>query len=154
MIENKQNDYKQNTKFVGVKYNNFNKKLELLHSKDIEILEKFGINHEIEDEICFVCGAEKLNFFYSKNTNERTLGEEKRGYLKCKCFSCNFNGDVIDIARVVEPSLKFKKTGEIVNFLLSKEFLERPSKIDTNREYTSIKKVRKKEKNEKKLITY
>lgn len=155
MIENKQDDYKQDkTKFVGVKYNNFNKKLEELHSKDIEILEKFGINHEIEDEICFVCGTEKLNFFYSKNTNERTLGEEKRGYLKCKCFSCNFSGDIIDIARVVEPSLKFKKTGEIVNFLLSKEFLERPNKIDTNREYTSIKKVRKKEKNEKKLITY
>lgn len=155
MIENKQDDFKQdNRKLVGVKYTNFNKKLELLHSKDIEILEKFGINHEIEDEICFSCGAEKLNFFYSKNVNERTLGEEKRGYLKCKCFNCNFTGDIIDIARVLEPSLKFKKTGEVVNFLLSKEFLERPNKIDTNREYTSIKKVRKKEKNEKKLITY
>lgn len=159
MIENKQDDFKQdedNRKLVlvGVKYSNFNKKLELLHSKDIEILEKFGINHEIEDEICFSCGAEKLNFFYSKNTNERTLAEEKRGYLKCKCFSCNFSGDIIDIARVVEPSLKFKKTGEIVNFLLSKEFLERPNKIDVNRQYTTIKKVRKKQKNEKKILTY
>ena len=152
MIENKQDN--DNRKLVGVKYTNFNKKLELLHSKDIEILEKFGINHEIENEICFSCGAEKLNFFYSKNTNEKTIAEEKRGYLKCKCFNCNFNGDVIDIARVVEPSLKFKKTGEIVNFLLSKEFLERPNKIDTNREYTSIKKVRKKEKNDKKFLTY
>lgn len=155
MIENKQDDFKQdNRKLVGVKYNNFNKKLELLHSKDIEILEKFGINHEIEDEICFVCGAEKLNFFYSKNINEKTQAEEKRGYLKCKCFNCDFSGDIIDIARVVEPSLKFKKTGEIVNFLLSKEFLERPNKIDVNRQYTTIKKVRKKQKNEKKLITY
>lgn len=157
MIENKQDDYKQdndNRRLVGVKYTNFNKKLELLHSKDIEILEKFGINHDIEDEICFVCGAEKLNFFYSKNTNERTLAEEKRGYLKCKCFNCNFTGDVIDIARVVEPSLKFKKTGEIVDFLLSKEFLERPNKIDVNRQYTTIKKVRKKQKNEKKILTY
>ena len=157
MIENKQDDYKQdedNRKLVGVKYTNFNKKLELLHSKDIEILEKFGINHEIEDEICFSCGAEKLNFFYSKNTNEKTLAEEKRGYLKCKCFSCDFSGDIIDIARVVEPSLKFKKTGEIVNFLLSKEFLERPNKIDVNRQYTTIKKVRKKQKNEKKILTY
>ena len=157
MIENKQNDFKQdedNRKMVGVKYTNFNKKLELLHSKDIEILEKFGINHEIEDEICFNCGAEKLNFFYSKNINERTLAEEKRGYLKCKCFNCNFTGDVIDIARVVEPSLKFKKTGEIVDFLLSKEFLERPNKIDVNRQYTTIKKVRKKQKNEKKILTY
>ena len=155
MIENKQDDFKQdNRKLVGVKYTNFNKKLELLHSKDIEILEKFGINHEIDDEICFVCGAEKLNFFYSKNTNERTLAEEKRGYLKCKCFNCNFTGDVIDIARVVEPSLKFKKTGEIVDFLLSKEFLERPNKIDNNRQYSTIKKVRKKQKNEKKILTY
>lgn len=157
MIENKQNDFKQdedNRKLVGVRYTNFNKKLELLHSKDIEILEKFGINHEIEDEICFVCGAEKLNFFYSKNVNERTQAEEKRGYLKCKCFNCDFSGDIIDIARVVEPSLKFKKTGEIVNFLLSKEFLERPNKIDVNRQYTMIKKVRKKQKNEKKILTY
>lgn len=155
MIENKQDDFKQdNRKLVGVKYTNFNKKLELLHSKDIEILEKFGINHEIEDEICFSCGAEKLNFFYSKNVNERTLAEEKRGYLKCKCFNCNFTGDVIDIARVVEPSLKLKKTGEIVNFLLSKEFLERPNKIDVNRQYSTIKKVRKKQKNEKKILTY
>lgn len=157
MIENKQNDFKQdedNRKLVGVKYTNFNKKLELLHSKDIEILEKFGINHEIEDEICFSCGVEKLNFFYSKNINERTQAEEKRGYLKCKCFSCNFSGDIIDIARVVEPSLKFKKTGEIVNFLLSKEFLERPNKIDNNRQYSTIKKVRKKQKNEKKILTY
>jgi hypothetical protein len=145
---------KDSRRIVGVTYSSFNKKLEELHQKDIEILEKFGINHEIENEICFSCGAEKLNFFYSKNTNERTLAEEKRGYLKCKCFNCNFTGDVIDIARVVEPSLKFKKTGEIVDFLLSKEFLERPNKIDVNRQYTTIKKVRKKQKNEKKILTY
>ena len=157
MIENKQDDYKQdedNRKLVGVKYINFNKKLELLHSKDIEILEKFGINHDIEDEICFVCGAEKLNFFYSKNVNERTQAEEKRGYLKCKCFNCNFTGDVIDIARKLDPFLKNKRNGEIIDFLLSKEFLERPNKIDVNRQYTTIKKVRKKQKNEKKILTY
>ena len=157
MIENKRNDFKQdedNRKLVGVKYSNFNKKLELLHSKDIEILEKFGINHEIENEICFSCGAEKLNFFYSKNINERTLAEEKRGYLKCKCFNCNFSGDVIDIARKLDPFLKNKRNGEIIDFLLSKEFLERPNKIDNNRQYSTIKKVRKKQKNEKKILTY
>jgi hypothetical protein len=157
MIENKRNDFKQdedNRKLVGVKYSNFNKKLELLHSKDIEILEKFGINHEIENEICFSCGAEKLNFFYSKNINERTLAEEKRGYLKCKCFNCNFTGDVIDIARKLDPFLKNKRNGEIIDFLLSKEFLERPNKIDNNRQYSTIKKVRKKQKNEKKILTY
>ena len=145
---------KDSRRIVGVTYSSFNKKLEELHQKDIEILEKFGINHEIEDEICFVCGAEKLNFFYSKNTNERTLAEEKRGYLKCKCFNCNFSGDVIDIARKLDPFLKNKRNGEIIDFLLSKEFLERPNKIDVNRQYTTIKKVRKKQKNEKKILTY
>lgn len=145
---------KDSRRIVGVTYSSFNKKLEELHQKDIEILEKFGINHEIEDEICFVCGAEKLNFFYSKNTNERTLAEEKRGYLKCKCFNCNFSGDVIDIARKLDPFLKNKRNGEIIDFLLSKEFLERPNKIDVNRQYTTIKKVRKKQKNEKKFLTY
>lgn len=94
---------KDSRRIVGVTYSSFNKKLEELHQKDIEILEKFGINHEIEDEICFVCGAEKLNFFYSKNINERTQAEEKRGYLKCKCFNCNFTGDIIDIARKLDP---------------------------------------------------
>lgn len=145
---------KDSRRIVGVTYSSFNKKLEELHQKDIEILEKFGINHEIEDEICFVCGAEKLNFFYSKNINERTQAEEKRGYLKCKCFNCNFTGDVIDIARKLDPFLKNKRNGEIIDFLLSKEFLERPNKIDVNRQYTTIKKVRKKQKNEKKFLTY
>ena len=140
--------------FVGVKFDNFNKKLIEVHKQDEEILAKYGIAVDIEDDECFNCGAEKLNFFYSKNINERTQVEEKRGYLKCKCFNCDFSGDIIDIARVVEPSLKFKKTGEIVNFLLSKEFLERPNKIDVNRQYTTIKKVRKKQKNEKKILTY
>lgn len=145
---------KDSRRIVGVTYSSFNKKLEELHQKDIEILEKFGINHEIEDEICFSCGAEKLNFFYSKNTNEKTQAEEKRGYLKCKCFNCNFTGDVIDIARKLDPFLKNKRNGEIIDFLLSKEFLERPNKIDVNRQYTTIKKVRKKQKNEKKILTY
>lgn len=145
---------KDSRRIVGVTYSSFNKKLEELHQKDIEILEKFGINHEIEDEICFNCGAEKLNFFYSKNINERTQAEEKRGYLKCKCFNCNFTGDVIDIARKLDPFLKNKRNGEIVDFLLSKEFLERPNKIDNNRQYSTIKKVRKKQKNEKKILTY
>lgn len=145
---------KDSRRIVGVTYSSFNKKLEELHQKDIEILEKFGINHEIEDEICFVCGAEKLNFFYSKNVNERTQAEEKRGYLKCKCFNCNFSGDIIDIARKLDPFLKNKRNGEIIDFLLSKEFLERPNKIDVNRQYSTIKKVRKKQKNEKKILTY
>lgn len=52
--------------FIGVKYNSFNQKLIELHKQDEEILAKYGIQTDIEDDECFVCGAEKLNFFYTK----------------------------------------------------------------------------------------
>lgn len=122
--------------FVGVKFDNFNKKLIEVHKQDEEILAKYGIQTDIEDDECFVCGAEKLNFFYSKNTNVKTQGEEKRGYLKCKCFSCNFTGDVLDIVKAVDPNLKNYKPGAIVDYLLSEEFQKRPNIIDVNREFT------------------
>ena len=135
----------ENKKMVGIRNNSFNKKVIELHKLDEQILAKFGLNTEIEDEICFNCGAEKLNFFYSKNVRET---EEERGYLKCKCFSCNFSGDVIDIARKLDPDLKNKKTGEIVDYLLSKEFQDKPNIVDINREYKTVKKIRKKKKEE------
>ena len=140
--------------FVGVKFDNFNKKLIEVHKQDEEILAKYGIAVDIEDDECFNCGAEKLNFFYSKNTNERTLAEEKRGYLKCKCFSCNFTGDVLDIVKAVDPNLKNYKPGAIVDYLLSEEFQKRPNIIDVNREYTRVKKVRRKDKKEKPITDY
>lgn len=140
--------------FVGVKFDNFNKKLIEVHKQDEEILAKYGIQTDIEDDECFVCGAEKLNFFYSKNTNVKTQGEEKRGYLKCKCFSCNFTGDVLDIVKAVDPNLKNYKAGAIVDYLLSVEFQKRPNIIDVNREYTRVKKVRRKDKKEKPITDY
>ena len=136
--------------FVGVKYNSFNQKLIELHKQDEEILAKYGIQTDIEDDECFNCGAEKLNFFYSKTNKEGV----ERGYLKCKCFSCNFTGDVLDIVKVVDPNLKNSKPGAIVEYLLSKEFQEKPNIIDTNREYTGVKKVRKKDKKEKPITDY
>ena len=135
---------------VGIRNNNFNKKVIELHKLDEQILAKFGLNTEIEDEICFNCGAEKLNFFYSKTNKEGV----ERGYLKCKCFSCNFTGDVLDIVKAVDPNLKNSKPGAIVEYLLSEEFKKRPNIIDTNREYTGVKKVRKKDKKEKPITDY
>lgn len=52
--------------FVGVKYNSFNQKLIEVHKQDEEILAKYGIQTDIEDDECFVCGAEKLNFFIAR----------------------------------------------------------------------------------------
>lgn len=136
--------------FVGVKYNSFNQKLIEVHKLDEEILAKYGIAVDIEDDECFNCGAEKLNFFYSKTNKEGV----ERGYLKCKCFSCNFTGDVLDIVKAVDPNLKNSRPGAIVEYLLSEEFQKRPNTIDTNREYTGVKKVRKKDKKEKPITDY
>ena len=136
--------------FVGVKFDNFNKKLIEVHKQDEEILAKYGIQTDIEDDECFVCGAEKLNFFYSKNTNVKTQGEEKRGYLKCKCFSCNFTGDVLDIVKAVDPNLKNYKPGAIVDYLLSEEFQKRPNIIDEDTLYKRMLLERLEEKIKKK----
>ena len=136
--------------FVGVKFDNFNRKLIEVHKQDEEILAKYGIQTDIEDDECFVCGAEKLNFFYSSTTKEGV----ERGYLKCKCFSCNFTGDVLDIVKKLDPKLANAKMGEIVNYLLSKEFAEKSTKIDPNREYKTVKRYRKKDKKEQKQKDY
>lgn len=94
--------------------------------------------------------SRKIKLFYSKTNKEGV----ERGYLKCKCFSCNFTGDVLDIVKVVDPNLKNSKPGAIVEYLLSEEFQKRPNIIDTNREYTGVKKVRKKDKKEKPITDY
>ena len=66
--DNKRKWYKM--AFVGVKFDNFNKKLIEIHKQDEAILAKYGIAVDIEDDECFNCGAEKLNFFYSKTNKE------------------------------------------------------------------------------------
>ena len=138
--------------FVGVKTLSFNKKLMEIHENEIEILAKYGININEEDATCFNCGADKLNFFYSKNTKK--ISNEERGYLKCKCFSCDFTGDVIDIAKKLDKTLKDKRTGEVVNYLLSEEFKNKPILINPNYEYTNEKKVKLKKSEETTYKTY
>ena len=60
----------------------------------------------------------------------------------------------MDIVKAVDPNLKNFKPGAIVEYLLSEEFQKRPNIIDTNREYTGVKKVRKKDKKEKPITDY
>lgn len=109
--------------YVGVKNKNYNDKLEKLHSIEEKILDHYGIVPTSENMNCFKCGAEKLGFFIAKNKNENDI-ENKRNYLKCKCWSCNFVGDILDIVKLIDIRFKNKKNTEIVDLLLTDRFFK------------------------------
>lgn len=126
--------------YVGVKNKNFNDKLEKLHSIEEKILDHYGIVPTSENMNCFKCGAEKLNFFIAKNKNENDI-ESKRNYLKCKCWSCNFVGDILDIVKLIDIRFKNKKNTEIVDLLLTDRFFKVKPPYFYNQE-TNLKKSR------------
>jgi hypothetical protein len=109
--------------YVGVKNKNFNDKLEKLHDIEEKILDHYGIVPTSENMNCFKCGAEKLGFFIAKNKNENNI-ESKRNYLKCKCWSCNFVGDILDIVKLIDIRFKNKKNTEIADLLLTDRFFK------------------------------
>lgn len=109
--------------YVGVKNKNYNDKLEKLHGIEEKILDHYGIVPTSENMHCFKCGAEKLGFFVAKNKSENDI-ENKRNYLKCKCWTCNFTGDILDIVKLIDIRFKNKKNTEIVDLLLTDRFFK------------------------------
>ena len=124
--------------YVGVKNKNFNDKLEKLHSIEEKILDHYGIVPTSENMNCFKCGAEKLGFFVAKNKNENDI-ENKRNYLKCKCWSCNFTGDILDIVKLIDIRFKNKKNAEIVDLLLGDRFFKVKPPYYYNNQETNLK---------------
>lgn len=124
--------------YVGVKNKNYNDKLEKLHSLEEKILDHYGIVPTSSGMNCFKCGAEKLGFFIAKNKNENDI-ESKRNYLKCKCWSCNFVGDTLDIVKLIDIRFKNKKNTEIVDLLLTDRFFKVKPPYFYNQE-TNLKK--------------
>ena len=124
--------------YVGVKNKNFNDKLEKLHSIEEKILDHYGIIPASENMNCFKCGAEKLGFFIAKNKSENDI-ENKRNYLKCKCWHCNFIGDILDIVKLIDIRFKNKKNTEIVDLLLGDRFFKVKPPYFYNQE-TNLKK--------------
>ena len=125
--------------YVGVKNKNYNDKLEKLHSIEEKILDHYGIVPTSENMNCFKCGAEKLGFFIAKNKNENDI-ENKRNYLKCKCWNCNFTGDILDIVKLIDIRFKNKKNTEIADLLLTDRFFKIKPPFSYNQETTNLKK--------------
>lgn len=126
--------------YVGVKNKIYNDKLEKLHSIEEKILDHYGIVPTSENMNCFKCGVEKLGFFIAKNKTENDI-ESKRNYLKCKCWSCNFVGDILDIVKLIDIRFKNKKNTEIVDLLLTDRFFKVKPPYFYNQE-TNLKKSR------------
>jgi hypothetical protein len=124
--------------YVGVKNKNYNDKLEKLHNIEEKILDHYGIVPTSSGMNCFKCGVEKLGFFIAKNKTENDI-ESKRNYLKCKCWSCNFVGDILDIVKLIDIRFKNKKNTEIVDLLLTDRFFKVKPPYFYNQE-TNLKK--------------
>lgn len=124
--------------YVGVKNKNFNDKLEKLHSIEEKILDHYDIVPTSSGMNCFKCGAEKLGFFIAKNKSENDI-ESKRNYLKCKCWNCNFTGDILDVVKLIDIRFRNKKNTEIVDLLLTDRFFKIKPPFSYNQE-TNLKK--------------
>ena len=126
--------------YVGVKNKNYNDKLEKLHSIEEKILDHYGIVPTSQNMNCFKCGVEKLGFFIAKNKSENDI-ENKRNYLKCKCWNCNFTGDILDIVKLIDIRFKNKKNTEIIDLLLTDRFFKVKPPYYYNQE-TNLKKTK------------
>lgn len=98
--------------FKGRYYKNFQDKLELLHSMEDKILQHYNITPAKNNMECFNCGAEKMGFYK----------EEKTNYLRCKCWTCGFDGDVLDIIKKIDFRFTKKKNKEVLDLVLTDKF--------------------------------
>lgn len=100
--------------FKGRYYKNFQDKLELLHSMEDKILQHYNITPAKNGMECFHCRSEKMGFYR----------EEKTNFLRCKCWSCGFDGDVLDIIKKVDFRFTKKKNKEVLDLVLSDKFFK------------------------------
>lgn len=119
--------------YVGVKNKNYNTKLEKLHRIEDKILSHYGITPESDNLTCFKCGEEKLGFFIAENKNIDINDKRKRGYLKCKCWSCNF---ILPRRTTWIFGLKLKNLEEIEEMIVNNKKLIQISRTD---KYASLK---------------
>lgn len=93
-------------------YRNFENRLKQLHLLENKILELYNITPAKNGMECFHCGAEKMGFFIDNKTS----------HYKCKCWSCGFQGDVLDIIKKIDFRFTKKKNKEILDLVLGEKF--------------------------------
>lgn len=94
----------------NIKSLNFKEKLEKVHTLEEKIFNFYGV--DIENFYCPHCNSRKMKPFKSNQGD----------YHKIKCYGCNTNLDVLDIAKLMDTNLKNASAGAIVDYLLEIDY--------------------------------
>lgn len=94
----------------NIKSLSFKEKLEKVHSLEEKIFNYYGV--DIENFYCPHCNSRKMKPFKSNQGD----------YHKIKCYGCNTNLDVLDIAKLIDTNLKNANPGAIVDYLLEIDY--------------------------------
>jgi 5S rRNA maturation endonuclease (ribonuclease M5) len=93
-----------------IKSLNFKEKLEKVHSLEEKIFNYYGV--DIYNFYCPHCNDKRMKPFKSNQGD----------YHKIKCYGCNTNLDVLDIAKLMDSNLKNASAGAIVDYLLDIDY--------------------------------
>lgn len=94
----------------NIKSLSFKEKLEKVHSLEEKIFNYYGV--DIENFYCPHCNSRKMKPFKSNQGD----------YHKIKCYGCNTNLDVLDIAKLMDTNLKNLNPGAVVDYLLEIDY--------------------------------
>lgn len=94
----------------NIKSLNFKEKLEKVHSLEEKIFNFYGV--DIYNFYCPHCISKRMKPFKSNQGD----------YHKLKCYGCNTNLDVLDIAKLMDSNLKNANPGAIVDYLLEIDY--------------------------------
>lgn len=94
----------------NIKSFSFKEKLEKVHSLEEKIFNHYGV--DIENFYCPHCNSKKMKPFKSNQGD----------YHKLKCYGCNINLDVLDIAKLMDSNLKNFNPGAVVDYLLDIDY--------------------------------
>ena len=106
--------------------------------KSLSFKEKLEKIHNLEDKIFNYYGVD-INNFYCHNCNDKRLKpfkSKKDSHIKLKCYGCNSNLDILDIAKLMDSNLKNLNPGAVVDYLLSLNY----SNIESASQVEQIKK--------------
>lgn len=94
----------------NIKSFSFKEKLEKIHSLEEKIFNFYGV--DIYNFYCPHCNDKRMKPFKSNQGD----------YHKIKCYGCNTNLDVLDIAKLMDSNLKNLNPGAVVDYLLEIDF--------------------------------
>jgi hypothetical protein len=94
----------------NIKSLSFKEKLEKIHNLEEKIFNFYGV--DIYNFYCPHCISKRMKPFKSNQGD----------YHKLKCYGCNTNLDVLDIAKLMDSNLKNASAGAIVDYLLEIDY--------------------------------